>query len=152
LLIGALPAPRPARGTGLGFGFRGSLELIDNGFISSINNTVGVSFGADWVHYGDSHLQCSKNAAGNCADPDPDFSISTVTIPVTMQWNFWLSRDWSVFGEPGLALRYVSRGDDSFHIDPFVIWLGGRYHFAERITLTMRVGYPVFSVGLSFLI
>jgi hypothetical protein len=68
-----------------------------------------------------------------------------------MQWNFWLSRSWSVFGEPGVSLRYVSKGNDSFKLDPFVLWLGGRYHFEERITLTLRVGYPVFSVGVSFL-
>jgi hypothetical protein len=151
LLIGALPAPKPARGTGFGFGFRGTVELVDNGFISSINNSVGFGFGADWVHYGDSNVPCPKTDSGQCRDSDPDFSLYTFSVPVTMQWNFWLSRSWSVFGEPGVSLRYVSKGNDSFKLDPFVLWLGGRYHFEERITLTLRVGYPVFSVGVSFL-
>src|SRR5690606_37968201 len=53
LLIGALPAPGPARGTGVGLGLRGTVEIVDNGFIGNINNTVGVGFGADWVHYSD---------------------------------------------------------------------------------------------------
>src|SRR5690606_9900795 len=30
-----------------GAGFRGTIELLDNGFIPSINNTVGLGFGAD---------------------------------------------------------------------------------------------------------
>jgi hypothetical protein len=29
------------------------------------------------------------------------------------------------------------------------LFVGGRYNFTDRIALTMRVGYPEFSVGLS---
>ena len=152
LLLGALPPPRPARGTGFGVGFRGTVELVDNGFISSINNTVGLGFGVDWVRYGDSNVPCPKTTSGQCRDANPDRSLYSLSIPVTMQWNFWLSRNWSVFGEPGVSLRYVNKGNDSFNFDPFVVWLGGRYHFQDRVTLTMRVGYPVFSVGVSFLL
>ena len=152
VLLGALPPPKPAQGTGFGLGFRGTIELVDNGFISSINNSVGLGFGLDWVRYGDSSVPCPKTDSGQCRDANPDFSLSTVSIPVTMQWNFWLSRNWSVFGEPGVSLRYVSKGEDTFNLDPFVVWLGGRYHFQEHMTLTMRVGYPVFSVGVSFLL
>jgi hypothetical protein len=35
--------------------------------------------------------------------------------------------------------------------DP-VFYAGGRFHFTERIALTVRAGYPDFSVGLSFLL
>jgi hypothetical protein len=28
---------------------------------------------------------------------------------------------------------------------------GGRYHFSDRVTLTMRVGYPSFTAGVSVL-
>jgi hypothetical protein len=131
-------------------GFRGTLELIDNGFISGINNTVGVGFGADWVYYRDSHLDCERDPAGNnCLDLDPDFSVTYLYMPVVMQWNFWLTRTWSVFGEPGFSVRYASRGD-KFGISPFVFFAGGRYHFTDRVSLTMRVGYPTFNVGVSF--
>ena len=41
-----------------------------------------------------------------------------------MQWNFYLSRQWSVFGEPGLTLRYTA------DIDAFE---------AQRPTYTPRV-------------
>jgi hypothetical protein len=28
--------------------------------------------------------------------------------------------------------------------------VGGRYHFNDRISLTMRIGYPSFAIGISF--
>jgi hypothetical protein len=105
-----------------GVGFRGTFELVDNGFISSINNTVGIGFGADWT---EKHFR----------------------VPVVMQWNFWLSRNWSVFGEPG---GVIDLGDKT-RVHP-AFYAGGRFHFTDRITLTMRVGHPTASVGVSFLL
>ena len=105
-----------------GIGFRGTIGLIDNGFISSINNTVGIGFGADWAT---KHFR----------------------LPIVMQWNFWLSRNWSVFGEPG---GVVDLGDKT-RVHP-AFYAGGRFHFSDRITLTMRVGHPTASVGVSFLL
>jgi hypothetical protein len=105
-----------------GVGFRGTIELVDNGFVSSINNTVGLGFGADW-------------------------SRDHFRVPVVMQWNFWLSRNWSVFGEPG---GLVDFGDKTrFHP---AFYAGGRFHFTDRVSLTMRVGHPTASVGVSFLL
>jgi len=153
LLLSAFPPPGPATGLGYGVGARGTFELIDNGFIRTINNTVGVGIGVDWVSYDDSHLPCPKDPnSGTCADLNPDFSVNYVYVPVVMQWNFWLTRSWSVFGEPGFALRFMSRGDEGVSLDPFLLFVGGRYHFNERISLTLRVGYPTFSVGASFLL
>ena len=106
-----------------GVGFRGTIELVDNGFVSSINNTVGIGFGADWVK---DHFR----------------------VPVVMQWNFWLSRNWSVFGEPG---GLVDFGDKKTTVHP-AFYAGGRFHFTDRIALTMRVGHPTASIGVSFLL
>src|SRR5688572_2618551 len=64
-----------------GVGFRGTFNIVDNGFIKTINNSVGIGIGADW-------------------------SKDHWRIPVVMQWNFWLSRNWSVFGEPGGLLDF----------------------------------------------
>jgi hypothetical protein len=66
-----------------------------------------------------------------------------------MQWNFWLSENWSVFGEPGTSMRI---DDDKARFDPFVFYAGGRFHFSDFVTLTMRVGRPTASVGVSFLL
>jgi len=112
-----------------GLGFRGTINIVNNGFISSINNSVGIGFGGDWVDKG-------------------------VWIPVVMQWNFWLSRNWSVFGEPGVSIR-VGRGlegDHNDHLGILALWAGGRFHFNDRIALTLRVGRPTLSVGVSFLL
>lgn len=114
------------RGRGdIGAGFRGTIIIVDNGFVKSINNSVGIGFGGDVF-----------------------FNRGTVFVPVVMQWNFWLSTHWSVFGEPGVGLAFNQfRGRDTIHP---VIDLGGRYHFTDKIALTMRVGYPAVSVGVSF--
>ena len=106
-----------------GLGFRGTFEIVDNGFVSTINNTVGIGFGLDWTK---NHFR----------------------IPVVMQWNFWLSENWSVFGEPGGLLDF-----DKDKLKPHpAIYAGGRFHFSNDVTLTMRVGHPTASVGVSFLL
>ena len=111
----------------LGAGFRGTVVIVGNGFVKTINNSVGISFGADL--YGD----------------------NTLFLPVAMQWNFWLSRHWSVFGEPGLglALKSFEAKDHPFHP---ILMAGGRYHFSDNVALTVRIGYPAISVGVSFLL
>jgi hypothetical protein len=109
----------------LGAGFRGTIIILDNGFIKTINNSVGIGFGGDIF-----------------------FSHGTFFIPVVMQWNFWLSTHWSVFGEPGVGFAANPEGDrDVFHPTAY---LGGRYHFNDRVSLTMRIGYPAISIGASF--
>jgi hypothetical protein len=70
-----------------------------------------------------------------------------------MQWNFWLSRQWSVFGEPGLGLRY--QGDPrghKLHLDFPELYAGGRFQLADTVTITLRAGFPTFSAGVSFLL
>jgi hypothetical protein len=110
----------------IGAGFRGTIVIVNNGFISSINNSVGITFGADLF-----------------------VGQETLFVPVAMQWNFWLSTHWSVFGEPGVgfALKQLEAKKDVVHP---IIMAGGRYHFSENVALTMRVGYPSFSIGVSF--
>src|SRR5437868_2990599 len=38
-------------GDGFGVGGRFTIPIVKNGFISSINNNVGIGFGLDWAHY-----------------------------------------------------------------------------------------------------
>jgi hypothetical protein len=108
-----------------GVGFRGTVVLSDAGFIRSVNDTVGLGFGIDWTR-------------------------DTTWVPVVMQWNFWVSEHWSVFAEPGVAFRwrdhYKKLGPDP------ILYGGARWLFAPRVSLTMRVGYPAFALGLSFLL
>ena len=106
-----------------GVGFRGTFQIVDNGFIPKINNSIGIGVGADWTK---NHFR----------------------IPVVMQWNFWLTQNWSVFGEPGGLLDFS--GNKTKPHPAF--YAGGRFHITERITLTMRVGHPTASFGVSFLL
>jgi hypothetical protein len=108
-----------------GVGVRGTLTLARDGFIDGVNDSVGLGFGADWTR-------------------------DTTWVPIVMQWNFWVSEHWSVFGEPGVALRlrddFDDRGPD------FTIYGGARYRFARSAALTFRVGHPALTLGVSFLL
>jgi hypothetical protein len=131
---------------GFGLGVRFSIPIVDNGFIPKINNSVAISFGLDLLHYD----ACWY--VGNC-------SANYIHIPVVMQWNFYVARQWSVFGEPGLVIFHGFISDCPFNNCPVgpretsvepALYLGGRYHFNDKMSLTMRVGFPSISVGLSF--
>jgi hypothetical protein len=49
-----------------------------------------------------------------------------------------------VFGEPGIQITNEHPNLDA------ALFIGGRYHFNDNIALTLRLGYPDISVGLSF--
>jgi hypothetical protein len=122
---------------GAGLGFRATIKVADP-VIPSLNNTIGITFGLDFT----SCDYCRYNGRS-----DQLFSIWS---PVGAQWTFFLTRKWSVFGDVGFVLA-----SDGFYRD---IWfnpmfeVGGRWHFKDKITLTMRVGYPMVTLGVSFFI
>lgn len=136
--------------TGIGIGGRFSIPIVENGFVQTINNSVAISFGIDWIHYDG----CFFN--GNCA-------VDYLHFPIVMQWNFFVARRWSVFGEPGLDIYHGFFSDCPFTtanafacntptqtgVEP-AFFLGGRYHFSDGAALTMRIGFPTFSIGVSF--
>jgi hypothetical protein len=134
---------------GFGLGGRFSIPIVQNGFVPTINNSVAISFGVDWVHYGNCYY------GGNC-------NVDYLHFPVVMQWNFFVARRWSVFGEPGIAIYHgffggcaVSVNGSCFAtptetgVEP-ALFAGARYHFNDGVSLTMRIGYPTFSIGVSF--
>lgn len=120
----------------LGIGFRGTIEIVDPGFVKTINNTVGIGFGADFLFGKDD--DCSD---GKCKWRTRGW------VPVVMQWNFFLHEQWSVFGEPGFG---ISLHDGRRHPVEPIFYAGGRWHFSKYASLTMRLGYPSSSVGVSF--
>jgi len=143
-------------GNGFGLGGRVSIPIVKNGFIPSINNSVAIGFGLDWVHYGDCYYYFKGDGYGCGAD--------YFEFPVVLQWNFYLTQHWSVFAEPGLYIYHGVFNDNdcggpgpggcgypnATSIDP-AFWAGARYHFNETVALTMRVGYPTLSIGVSFM-
>jgi hypothetical protein len=161
LNIGLIDPPGIGTGKGIGLGLRGTVELVDNGFVQTINNTVGLGVGVDYVHHGidEARRTCLRTQA-DPLDPQDEVclefregeSVDYLVIPIVMQWNFWLSEQWSVFGEPGGMLYLLDDGSDDADLQVDVsAYAGGRWHFAEFGALTMRLGYPAFSVGVSFL-
>jgi hypothetical protein len=133
---------------GFGPGFRGTVVLVDNGFVSTINNSIGLGFGIDYVFFGNCHGPFGDRRCDNTHD---------VILPLVLQWNFWLHPNWSVFGEPGIAFHLLGGGNDHFAFDYFTFYAGGRYHFNDSIALTLRAGAPFFhenviSLGVSFLL
>jgi hypothetical protein len=157
-------------GTGLGLGGRVSIALTHDGFVKSINNSVAIGLGLDWVHY-------SGETFGGCVyDPrSPNYCYAYgyypgadfFQFPIVMQWNFYMAQKWSVFGEPGL---YIWHGVYSFPNFPCngpglpgcpyygsdtgvgpSFSVGARFHFSDSASLTMRLGYPdLLTVGVSF--
>lgn len=132
---------------GFGLGGRFSIPVVENGFIPSINNSVAVGFGIDWVHYEGCYFR------GRCV-------ANYFYFPVVMQWNFFVAKNFSAFGEPGILLYYGTFDDcdpndrdcrepSRFGPSP-ALFIGGRYHFNEKVALTFRIGYPAFSFGVSF--
>lgn len=119
-----IPGRFSGPGKGVGPGVRATFELVDNGFIRKINNTVGLSIGADLL---------MDNKA-------------TFVIPVAMQWNFWLSENWSVFGEPGFTLAAGKKGGFGL-----TLYGGGRLLLTRDSALVFRVGHPTMSIGYAFL-
>jgi len=149
---------------GFGLGGRFSIPLTDNGFVKSINNSVAITFGIDWLHYAGSGCYFYYGYAPGNRGPCyvlPD--INYLFFPVALQWNFFVAKQWSVFAEPGLFV-YHGFFDFCSNVPPGVpcsnpsstsvdaaLFLGGRYHFNEHVALVLRVGYPTFSFGVSFM-
>jgi hypothetical protein len=167
LTLGWIEPPGIGTGEGIGMGVRGSFEIVGEGFIKPINDSIAIGVGLDWIHYSGDDLsstgECAESVPGQnggsvCVEVE-DFSYDSSTdylwFPVVMQWNFWLHRRWSVFGEPGIAIRLDDM--DQIALSPFVFWAGGRFHITNDLTLTLRAGIPFVvtpyvSIGLSILL
>jgi hypothetical protein len=133
---------------GFGIGGRFAIPIVDNGFVPQINNSVAIGFGLDLIHYD------SCWWGGDC-------SANYIHVPVVLQWNFYVAKRWSVFGEPGLVFFHGFIDDcpssdkncpnrpRETSLEP-ALYLGGRYYFDDKITLTMRIGFPSISIGVSF--
>ena len=159
LVLGTAP-PGPGYGTGVGIGVRGSLVILPDGFIPRVNDSVAIGFGLDIGHYTASWAldgyrdQCTHfepGPAGTSVCTDVTSGGGTYNyffVPVVMQWNFWLTRHFSAFGEPGIDIYYL--GSHGFNFSP-AAYVGGRVKLTERMTLTGRIGYPTVAIGVSFM-
>jgi hypothetical protein len=157
-----------------GPGVRVSIPVMSPGFVNTINDSVAISFGLDLVRYsgvgyGNWWYWCNREPR-DCPGwyYGYDAAFWTVQIPVTMQWNFWFTEQWSAFWEPGFTFRQAFYPDYPWcqppNWDPrfgtcyadrsrlfFTFYIGGRFNISDSLALTMRIGHPIdFSFGVSF--
>jgi hypothetical protein len=135
---------------GLGAGFRVDVPIIPDGMIDArgVDDELVLSPGAEilfWDYYGNDH----------------DSNVAFAPL-IALQWNFYLSDDWSVFPELGVAMMFGDHwhhrhphdpdGPNHAHvyIDPF-LGGGARYHFSARNALLLRINWPAgLQVGITF--
>ena len=160
LVLGTAP-PGPGYGSGVGIGVRGSAVILPEGFIRNVNDSIAIGVGLDLGHYTGAwdlqgyrdqclHYEPGPNGTSICTEVTSNGgTYNYLFVPVVMQWNFWFTRRFSGFGEPGVNLYYL--GSHGLNVSP-AAYVGGRVKLTEGITLTGRVGYPVLAIGVSFML
>lgn len=123
-----------------GAGMRIDIPIIREGLIASADDELALSPGFD-VFFANAYHDY--------------YDGTTYFIPsIVFQWNFYLSPDWSIFPEAGVA-AYVGDADHMPHGSALYLapdfGFGARYHFSARNALLMRVSTPTgFQLGLTF--
>lgn len=119
----------------LGVGFRVDIPIVPQGFLDSSVDELALSPGADLLF---------------------DDGEIWVGVPIALQWNFYIDREWSFFPELGLAFLFGHhhrwhRGDDGDLGIDLLLAVGGRYHLSSRNALVLRVGWPIgVQFGITF--
>ncbi len=124
--------------SGLATGVRVGIPIIHNGFIPKLNNAVFINFGVD------TYFITYQNTL--------DLSLS---VPITLHWEFYFNRRWSAFGEVGaniyLNSAFLKNGHFIFEPSQWLFFaVGGKMHISENFGLVLRAGYPYLSFGLVF--
>ena len=144
---------------GLGVGFRAAIPLFHNGPIDKINNNMAIGFGFHWAFFED---DCNDTYEDGVIVLGSDCEANDLWLPVVLQWNFYVTKNIAVFGEPGLAIRhtrvsidncpdeYVDCDSSDTDFEPFVLYVGAKFFVSDAIAVTVRLGYPTLSVGASF--
>jgi hypothetical protein len=133
-------------------GFGAGLRLgvpVAFGHLGSVPQNLAISFGADVLHYDNCFYR------GDCG-------ANYLVVPVAAQWNVFVARPVSVFGEGGVYLYKgwfagCGPGDGPGCSPPPDLGLlptvavGARFHLGPSAALTLRLGYPTTTLGVSFL-
>lgn len=159
---------RDGNDEGIGPGARFNIPFMHNGPIKTINNSMGITFGLD-ITFGDGGPGwCYSRYDRNLWLSGRDCDLTEFWLPVAMQWNFWLTKVISVFGEPGLAIVH-QRWDYDYYCGPtnpngicayddtdtdvrFIFFGGGRFMFSDTVGATVRIGFPMITAGINILL
>jgi hypothetical protein len=129
-------------GFGLDTGVRFGIPIMHNGFIGSIDNAVYINFGFE-LYYAD-----------DLSDPANRHYNVGFGVPVMLHWEFYFNDTWSAFAELGFQVYFppwfVEGHPYAVDAGAWVIGMvGGTVHFNEVVGLTLRIGNPYTSFGLT---
>jgi hypothetical protein len=156
-LVLALTHPNYAD-EGIGLGAQFGIPIVDQGPITTINNSMAIGVGLDFIHYSDCGYWWDGRGGNRY-----DCSSNALYTPVVLQWNFYITDIITVFGEPGLGFRYTwwdwdgncdawNCDENNSHLEPMpVLETGAKFMFGKKAGLTVRIGYPHMTVGASLL-
>ncbi len=160
-------ADRLGSSDGFGPGVRFNIPFMHNGPISSINNNMGITFGLD-LTFGDGgpHWCYGRYDRKDWLNGE-NCNVTELWLPVAMQWNFYLTKVISVFGEPGFAIAH-RRWNYNWYCEggggplcerkyttndlELILAGGGRFMFTDKIGATIRIGFPMITAGINFLL
>ena len=158
-------ADRLGSDSGFGPGLRANIPFVHNGPIPSINNNMGITFGADLTFGNGGYGWCYGNFNPQNVPNGERCSVTEFWLPVAMQWNFFLTKVISVFGEPGLAIVHRSWSYQNFCNNgqicnssysqnnlEFIFGAGARFMFSDRVGATVRLGFPMITAGINILL
>jgi hypothetical protein len=159
-------ADRAGLDDGFGAGVRFNIPFMHNGPIPTINNNIGITFGLDVTFGGGGNGWCYGRYDQRFWINGESCHVTEFWLPVAAQWNFFLTKVISVFGEPGLAIvhrrtsyRYYCDGnagalcDNGYSTNDLepVFSAGGRFMFSDKVGATVRIGVPMLSAGINIL-
>ena len=152
-------------GTGYGLGMHAAIPIVDNGPVSTINNNLAIGFGVDWSHFSEDTCGFFINGRGGVVINGNicNASMNTLRFPVYAQWNFFFTKVVGVLAEAGFGIYHSWYSFDAnvcagglctnSHTSAFPYFEGGgRFLFGDSVGILVRIGYPFFTVGASFLL
>ena len=138
---------------GLGGGMRLTIPVADNALVKSIDDEISLGIGLDIVRYG-AYKPINTSSK-------PGLGVLAFYVPVSLQWNFWLGSRATFFLEPTLIYRYATYIDECNSAYGSACAertkflpsgaIGMRFRFANHIGMTLRAGWPMANLGLTWL-
>lgn len=135
-------------GPGGGGGLRITVPVADNTPFKRIDDTIGISLGLDWVRYGTYRPQGPGTET---------VRTDAFYVPLAVPIDFWLGNV-AIFVEPTVVWRFTSYGSQCAVVpcDPtsrvFPTGAAGvRIRTAERVAITIRASWPMFTLGASWI-
>jgi hypothetical protein len=135
-------------GPGGGAGLRVTVPVAENTPFKRIDDTIGISIGLDWIRYG------TYRPLGPGKDT---VRTDAFYVPLAVPLDVWLGNI-AIFVEPTVVWRFTSYGsqcaivqcDPTSRVFPTGA-VGVRIRTAERVALTIRASWPMFTLGGSWI-